>query len=108
MKCATYKLGSEPKIVLIVYDPTTGQPLPVSAATVIQMNFKPVAGGAIINKTGELYSDGTDGKIAYTVQGEEFAVGRWKVEGFVTLGVAPNEQDLYSTSASFEVEPRLS
>lgn len=106
MKCATYKLGSEPQIVLIVYDPTTGQPLNVAAATVIELNFKPEA-GALINKTGEFYTDGTDGKIAYQVVGEDFAVGRWKVEGFVTLGVPPNDQDLYSTSASFEVEPRL-
>jgi len=92
--------------VLIVYDPVTGQPMNIASAQTIKMFFR-FADEAVIEKVATLHTGGTDGKIAYQVNGTEFKEGRWKVEGFVTLGVAPNDQDLYSTSASFEVEPRI-
>lgn len=102
MRCSSYKLGSDPTITLIVYDPLTGQPLDISSATIKKMRFKTGA-DAVLERSATFATDGTDGKLSYQVVTDEFAVGRWRVEGLVTIG----GNDHHTTSAMFEVEAAL-
>lgn len=102
MTCAKYKLGSEIAITLRVLNPENGQPLDVSSGVNLTINFQ-TGDSALIPKIASFTTDGTDGKIQYTVVGEELGVGRWKAEGFVEI----DGKDLYTTTAEFEVVPRL-
>lgn len=73
------------QIIVTLYNPD-GEIVDVSSSSAIAFKFeKP--DGSILETTGSLYSDGTDGKVDYTTQtGDIDQVGIWKYQVYVTLG----------------------
>lgn len=72
------------KVRVTLKDPE-GNVVPVATATVIKYHFlKP--DGSILSVDGALDSDGTDGKVKYTSDADDFdQVGIWRYQVYVTL-----------------------
>lgn len=82
-----------------------GAVVDISAATAKQMFFKGPS-GTVITKTASFLTDGTDGKIRYTVtDGDtvDAVKGTWKIEGKVTFG----DGSYASTIDDYEVKEPL-
>lgn len=58
----------------------------ISAATTRQIIFRK-PGGTVVAKTASLTSDGSDGRMQYTIEaGLIDEAGTWKIQGFVVIG----------------------
>jgi hypothetical protein len=75
----------------------------VSTATVKKFYFlKP--DGTKVNKTAEFNTDGSDGKLKYTVVALDIdQAGTWQVQAYVEIGAAK----YYSTKTTFSVQSNL-
>lgn len=81
-----------------------GAAVNISSATVKKIYLqKP--DGTVVEKTAVFSSDGSDGKIKYSLEaGVLDATGEWKAQGYVELS---GGQKLRTSNVRFEVEPIL-
>lgn len=67
----------------------------IAAATGMMLHFKK-PDGAIISRTGTLYSSGADGKMKYvTVSGDIDQAGRWSVQAAAAIGQWIGRSDIH-------------
>lgn len=76
----------------------------LSTASQLQIILKKPGCGDVLNKTAQLYTDGTDGKMKYTtVSGDLDRRGTWELQGFVRIGTSFWSSDI----SKFDVWPNL-
>ncbi len=94
-------VGTIIRLTITEDDNTTA--VDVSLASVKKFYFqKP--DGAKLNKAAEFNTDGTDGKLKYTITaGDIDTAGRWQVQAYVEIGAAK----YYSTKTTFSVHSNL-
>lgn len=90
MACDEIHVGDEMPFIATIKDGCGDAAgiVDVSAATELKMFFKkPItAGGAVVEKAAQLYTDGKDGKIVYETIASDLSVkGGWKLQGRVRL-----------------------
>lgn len=67
----------------------------ISSATDLKLVFKR-PDGSVQEKTGSLFTDGTDGKVYYRAQsGFHDQVGDWEVQGQATIGEWSGRSDVH-------------
>lgn len=92
-------------ITLIVVDRTTNDPIDISTSTDRVFVFQPPRGLPLIEKTPVYVTDGTDGKLKYTVETGLFdktnsnLAGKWKVQAVITFDTG----EITTDPAEFEV-----
>lgn len=95
-------IGDQGTLFVVTLFKEDGTILNVSAATTLQMIFKPPTATHII-KTASMVTDGTDGKIQ-VVMGNDFAeAGNWTLQAHVIDGGNEN----YSSFSHFTVKENV-
>ena len=70
--------------VIIITIKQDGVPITIASATVKEIYLKPPT-GAVLTKTASFYTDGSDGKLSYTLAGTELTVaGEWTLQAHIT------------------------
>ena len=89
------------KLLITVTD--DGSVVDISSATSKDIFIKK-PDGTILNRTGVLETDGTDGKMYYiTIAGDLDTAGNYKIQGKVTLATGT----FYTSTATFKVHCNL-
>jgi hypothetical protein len=92
--------GSTPVIERTIKD-QDGVIVNLAGATVKKFRFKP-SGGTLFVRDGNLSTDGTDGKMRYTLTDSETVEGSWQMQIYVEVG-----GKWYADTEYFEVEGNL-
>ena len=97
------RVGDKVPVELTVYK-DDGSVLNISSATVKEIIFRK-PDGTKLTETGSFVTDGSDGKLMYTLlEAENNMAGIWKVQAHVDLPVIGSKS---STIPPFEVHPNL-
>ena len=81
-----------PRLLITVQD--DGVAVDISSATARQINFKKPS-ATVLNRTGSLFTDGTDGKMYYdAVAGDLDEAGDYKIQGKVIFSVGTFSTDV--------------
>ena len=100
----TVRVGDEGTVFeMTIYEAGTTSPVNISSATVKQIIFtKP--NDDVVPKTAVFTTDGTDGKIQYTVQANDLDMaGYWDIQGYIES----SSGKWHTTISSFKVEDNL-
>lgn len=80
-----------------------GSVVNISGASLLNMILKK-PGGTSVTKSASLYTDGTDGKLTYTADPDDFDVaGLYKIQGQVTISTG----SFYTSQGTFQVHCNL-
>lgn len=97
-------LGDYGKPLVGTIKDADGKIIDISMATNIVFLLKPSVSGMVTAKDGELYTDGLDGKVKYTLEdGDLSEIGTWFTQVKVTLP----QEEWHTNIPSFEVEGNL-
>jgi len=82
-----------------------GQPIDLSGATVKQIVFDKPERNGVVAVNADFYTDGTDGKLTYTVTSNQFfdILGVWQIQGRAN----PTGKEVYSKVEEFRVLDNL-
>lgn len=86
MTCPPIRIGDTGTSLEVTVVDCDGAIIPLNSATIMTIRLKAPNDAALVNKTAELVTDGSDGKMHYVTQaGDLNQSGKWKVQGYVAL-----------------------
>lgn len=90
------KAGDKGVVIQRTLKDKDGDVIDLSAATLVKLHaIKTGSGGVVLEFTGDLSGDGTDGKVEYVTDEGEFLAGHYQAEFYVEVGTSKLHSDRF-------------